>query len=359
MGPPFLHRCVFFYVEEEMALTKQEISQIREELDSCKNPVYFFDDDADGLSSFLLLYRYKREGHGVVVKANSLNASFARKVEEYLPDKVFILDVPVVDPNFLSQVKVPVIYIDHHGTEKKQGVKYFNPRLNGSGNCCTTEMCYEIVEADEWIAMVGAVGDWRLPDYTELFNKKYPGLLGEAATPDEAYFNSKLGLLVKIFSFILKGQTKEVYKCIKILTRVSNPQELLDNKTAAASFIWKKFSSINKEYEELLTEAKKDKPKDEFLVYIYPSGKMSFTKDLSNELLYNFPDKVIIVGREKAGEIKFSVRSAKHILPPLIIEALQGVDGYGGGHEHAVGVCVKKKDLDVFMEKFKALIRKN
>ncbi len=341
-----------------MALTKQEISQIREELDNCKNPVYFFDDDADGLCSFLLLYRYKKEGHGVVVKANSLNASFARKVDEYLPDKVFIVDVPVVDADFLSQVKVPVIYIDHHGTEKKVGVKYFNPRLNGNGNYCTTEMCYDVVGQDEWIAMVGAVGDWRLPDYAGLFNEKYPGLLGKAESPEEAYFNSKLGLLVKIFSFILKGQTKEVYNCVKILTRMGGPIELLENKTAAASFIWKKFSTINKEYEELLADARKQKLEGEFLVYIYPSGKMSFTKDLSNELLYHFPDKVIIVGREKGGEIKFSVRSAKYTLPPIIQEALRGVDGYGGGHEHAVGVCVKKKDLDVFMERFKELILK-
>lgn len=342
-----------------MALTKQEILQIREELDNCKNPVYFFDDDADGLCSFLLLYRYKKEGHGIVVKATSLNPGFLRKMEEYLPDKIFIVDVPVVDPEFIRQVKVPIIYIDHHGNERKQGVKYFNPRLNDNQNYCTTEICYDVVEQDEWIAMVGAVGDWRMPSYTTLFMQKYPGLLKEARTPDDAYFASKLGFLVKIFSFILKGATKEVYQCIKILTRMNDPQELLDNKTAPANFIWKKYNSINTEYQELLALAQKQKSNDEFLLYTYPSGKMSFTKDLSNELLYNFPEKVIIVGREKGDEIKFSVRSAKYTLPPVIKEALVGLEGYGGGHEHAVGICVKKKDLTVFMDRFRTLIVKN
>ena len=343
-----------------MALTKQEIEQIRRELDSCKAPVYFFDDDADGLSSFLLLYRYKREGHGVVVKANTLNANFLVKVDEYNPDKVFILDVPVVEEDFLEQIKVPVVYIDHHGTEKKVGVKYFNPRLRGNDNISTTEICYDAVQEDEWIAMVGAVGDWRIPKYINKFLKKHPDLIDKKIkTPAEIYFSSKIGELVKIFSFILKGRTKDVYKCVKILTRIEEPYELLENKTPRANFIWKKFKRINQEFQELLKSARKKRLKGDFLIYIYPSGKMSFTKDLSNELLYYFPDKVIVVGREKGDEVKFSVRASNYILPPIIKVALKGVDGYGGGHEHAVGVCVKKKDLKKFMNKFQSLIKKS
>jgi len=69
---------------DKMALTEKEYSKIREELDNCKNPMYFFDDDPDGLSSFLLLYRYKREGHGIAVKTHPrLTAEFAHKIEEY------------------------------------------------------------------------------------------------------------------------------------------------------------------------------------------------------------------------------------------------------------------------------------
>ncbi len=341
-----------------MALTKQEISQIREELDSCKSPVYFFDDDPDGLSSFLLLYRYKKEGNGVVVKASSLNASFLRKIEEYDPDKVFILDVPVVDQDFLEQIKVPVIYIDHHGNEKKTGVKYFNPRLQNNENMSTTEMCYEVVKQDEWIATVGAVGDWRIPGYLEKLMKKYPKLIeNDFKSPADIYFASKLGQLVKIFSFILKGAINNVYKCVKVLTRVEDPYELLQSKTPQATFVMKKCKKVEAEYDSMLKEGKACKTKSRFLVFIYPSGKMSFTKDLSNEILYNFPDKIIIVGREKNGEVKFSVRASNYLLPPILKQALEGIEGYGGGHEHAVGACVNTKDLKKFMSRFKSLIR--
>ena len=51
-----------------MALSKNQIHQIRESLDSCKNPLFFFDDDQDGLCSFLQLYRCKGEGKGIIVK---------------------------------------------------------------------------------------------------------------------------------------------------------------------------------------------------------------------------------------------------------------------------------------------------
>jgi nanoRNase/pAp phosphatase (c-di-AMP/oligoRNAs hydrolase) len=80
---------------------------------------------------------------------------------------------------------------------------------------------------------------------------------------------------------------------------------------------------------------------------------MSFTSDLSNELLYRFPNKIIIIGREKDSEIKFSIRSSNVLLPPIIEKALQGMEGYGGGHEYACGAVIKKKDLEDFMERFR------
>ena len=94
-----------------MALSKNQIHQIRESLDSCKNPLFFFDDDQDGLCSFLQLYRYKGEGKGIIVKTTpKLGALFARKVEEYHPDKIFILDLAAVEQEFLDGIKVPVIW---------------------------------------------------------------------------------------------------------------------------------------------------------------------------------------------------------------------------------------------------------
>ena len=52
-----------------------------------------------------------------------------------------------------------------------------------------------------------------------------------------------------------------------------------------------------------------------------------------------------------------SLRSSTLDLPPILEHALRGVEGYGGGHEHACGACVKVEDWDLFLEQFKEQLR--
>ena len=88
-------------------LKEKELNQIKEELDNCKCPMYLFGDDQDALCSFLILYKYKREGKGIVVKGNSsINKFFSNKVNEYGADKVFVLDMPKIQDDFIENVNV-------------------------------------------------------------------------------------------------------------------------------------------------------------------------------------------------------------------------------------------------------------
>ena len=107
-----------------------KIKQIREELDFCKRPLFFFHDDPDGVCSFLLMYRHVKEGKGICIKSSpKVDMKFLPKVEEYQPDKIFILDLALVNQDFLDAVKVPVIWIDHHDPADREHVKYYNPRI--------------------------------------------------------------------------------------------------------------------------------------------------------------------------------------------------------------------------------------
>jgi len=337
-------------------LPEKQIKEIREELQNCKRPLFFFDDDADGLSSFLLLYRYAREGRGVVIKTNpNIDNKFLKKVEEYQPDKIFVLDVAEVEQDFIDKVKVPIIWIDHHGPYERNGnIKYFNPRLVKKNLFLpTTRICYEVVKQDLWIAMVGCIGDYHMPDFIDKFKKKYGDLVGDANNLEDIYFNTKFGKLIDVFSFILKGKTSDAVRHIRVLTRIKEPYEILNEETAQGRFIFKKYKKLNEEYEKLLKEALKEKPKQGFLIFIYPDSKMSFTSELSNELMYKFPDKVVIVGREKNGEMKMSIRTKHKIIPDAMERALIGLEGYGGGHEHACGANVNKEDFDEFVKRLK------
>src|SRR4030042_2536338 len=98
-----------------MSLTDKDFDEIRKELDECKRPLFFFHDDPDGLASFLLLYRYCKKGYGVIVKSDpKVDDKFLRKVEEYMPDKIFILDIALMEQSFADNADAPIIWIDHH-----------------------------------------------------------------------------------------------------------------------------------------------------------------------------------------------------------------------------------------------------
>jgi len=335
-------------------LTEKEVAKIRDELDHCNKPLFLFDDDPDGVSSFLLMYRYKKEGKGVLVKTNpKIDDKFIKYVEEFSPDKIFILDIADVEQDFLDKVHLPVIWIDHHELAERSKVHYFNPRKHGS-NEPTSYLCYQVVQQDLWIAMAGIVGDWYYPkELAEQFRKEFPGLLPEhIATPDDALFETELGNLIRILAFALKGSTKNANTCVKILTRIQHPDELLKSTTPAGQYIRRQIKDMYEEYDMLLKEALKQKV-DKILAYTYPSTNTSYTGELANELLHRFPSKVVLIGRKKSGEVRCSLRSPKAInIRDIMQAAIQGLPGaYGGGHEQACGVCVKEEDFPEFVRR--------
>ena len=344
-----------------MALSALQIKQAREHLDGCKRPLFFFDDDQDGLCSFLQLYRYKKEGKGVIVKTTpKIDSVFVKKVEEFRPDKIFILDMAVVEQDFLDAMKVPVVWIDHHGPFERNNVKYFNPRVsNPQDNHPTSYLCYQIVHQEMWISCVGCIADWFIPPFINEFRKDFSDLIEhDFKSPGDILYNSKLGHLIRIFSFALKGKITDVNKCIGIFTRINSPYEILNQETAQGRFIYKRYEQVNKLYEPLIKEVMETtgKTSEKLVLFNYQDDKSSFTSDLSNEAIYRRPDKIILIAREKNGEMKCSLRSSEIILPPLIDKALAGLGGYGGGHEHACGLNVKKEDFEEFVSRLRKMI---
>jgi single-stranded DNA-specific DHH superfamily exonuclease len=347
-------------------LTKEQYSRILEELDHCNKPIFFFHDDSDGLSSFLLLYRYKREGKGVCVKSHpKVDERFFKVVREYEPDKIFILDLAILEQDFVDEFRnIPIIWVDHHTPLNIAGVKYFNPRVeNPDDGTCASELCYNVVKdqrpQDLWIAAAGIVGDWQISEVTREFSSKYPDLLPASITrPENALFDSPFSRLIKMMNFVLKGSTQEVMKCVKIFTRVESPYELLNGETSQAKFVLKRFEKINALYDNLLAFAIKQVSKSSLILIKYKEDKMSFTGELSNELLYRYPGKVILVAREKSGEMKCSLRTSPGFnLRDAVAKALEGVNGYGGGHEYACGSCVKTEDFEKFVAQLQEVIK--
>ncbi|MBU4500959.1 MAG: hypothetical protein KKA79_00080, partial [Nanoarchaeota archaeon] len=221
-------------------ISKTQLSEIKAFLDKSENPLFLFDDDADGLCSYLLFKKYVDRGKGVVIKCSpTLGSDFVRKVEEYSPDIVFVLDKPNISEDFISNVHVPLIWVDHHGPVDVKGVKYYNPKINNPDVYLPTSyVCYKVVKQNLWIAMCGIIADWCIPnDLFDGFLKKYPDLVEKTDNPGDVLYKQPFGKMIKMFSFILKGKTSEVNTCVNILTKVESPYELLNQTTSRAKYI--------------------------------------------------------------------------------------------------------------------------
>ncbi len=281
------------------------------------------------------------------------------QVQEYNPDIIFILDKPKVSQDFVDAVNVPVVYIDHHDVQNLKGVHYYNPRKWDKDDArCVTYWCYQITKQNLWIATVGSISDWQVPDYLKDFKKEYKGFIGNEKEPNDILFETRLGELCRIFSFLLKGDIRDVKKRVSMLLKIENPNEILDRETEHGKFLFDEAKEVGKKYDNLLKLALAVKPTGKLYVFTYPSSKLSLTSDLSNELLHRFPDKIILIAREKDGSYRISFRSKGIILPPILKKALEGIQGYGGGHEYACGGNILVKDFDKFVENLEKQIDK-
>jgi len=335
-----------------------DFAKLREELESVAHPMYFFHDDADGVASFLILYKFVKEGVGVPVKTQPvIDLKFAPKVRDYEPDKLFILDIANVNQDFLDEVRMPVIWVDHHEPQDRTKVKIFNPRVKHPKMYIpATYLCWKAVKDFDWIMIVGCLGDAYLPPEAKQFAKDHPELITEKEASDVglARYESKIGKLINVFSFIIKGKVEDAKKCVKVLTKINSPEEILNQTTPEGKFIWTYYEKVNAKYLELWSHVSHMKPRDKAIVFTYTLSTYSFTGNLADDLQYKHPHTLIVIGRDASDEVRGSLRYDKGGLPKMVQEALKGIYGYGGGHDQACGFTVKKDDFNQFVENLKS-----
>ena len=340
-------------------LTQKQIKEIKEHLDKAQNPVFFFDNDGDGLCSFLLLQRYIKRGRGVSIKSfPALTLDYFKKVKELNADYIFILDKAEVSKEFFKEVKqtnIPVVWIDHHTINKKnipKFVNYYNPIFNKSkSNEPISVLCYQITNKkdDLWLAVVGSISDSFLPDFYFDFKKTYPDLSIDSKNTLEIYYNSQIGKIGQIFNSALKDKTTNVINMLRFLMKVKTPYEVLE-ETQKNYTMHKRFNEIDKKYQRLLEKAKEVAENSDKIIFFQYSGDLSISSDLSNGLRYLFPEKTIVVAYLTGVKANISARGKN--IREMVLKAIKGFDqATGGGHEKAVGARIRIEDLEKFKER--------
>lgn len=344
-----------------MAIPPEQLQDFRERVLAAERPLFFFDDDGDGLCSYLLCFRARGgDGYGTRVHGSAtVTSDFLRKVEENKPDLIVILDKPYVEQEFLDGVACPVLWLDHHEPQTMQGahLTYYNPRIaDDADNRCTTHWVYHALGKPEdlWIGAVGCVGDWQITDVAQAFHKQDPELLPAVATAPQALFDTPFGELARVFQFNLKGDARDVRTAIKIFTRVETHTELLEHKTPRAKLLWKRYEKINREYHRLLAQVRASASDEPILTHIFDDLPISLISELSNQMIHEYPDKIIFLARRHGGDHKLSIRSAGTPVAPSVKKALErsGARGNAGGHTLACGGKIPDDDFPKFYEAF-------
>lgn len=343
-------------------LTASQISSIRQKLEDSQNPLFLFDNDTDGLCSFLLLRRFINRGKGFPVKSfPELNTTYVRRIDELNPDVLFILDKALVSPDFLEIVRnknVPVVWIDHHDVAVKEhsvveGVEYFNPLLNEDNPSSepTTYWCWLATKRreDMWLAMVGCLADAYLPDFSQELSYDYPDYWRTVDNASDGRYKTQIGKIGQIFSFALKDKTSSVISSIKFLSSVKSPSDIF--LESGKNTVLERFSFINRKYQALISKAK-SAPVEDGVVYFQYGGDMSMSADISDELFHFFPDKVILVVFIMGAKANISIRSKTPILKAATNAISQISGATGGGHKNAVGGSMPAEDVLRFKKLF-------
>ena len=346
-------------------LTSEQIEEIKEHLEKAQNPLFLFDNDQDGLCSFLILQRYLGRGKGFPVKTSpEMNKDYFRKVRELNADYLFILDQPAVSKEFFEEVEkvnIPVVWIDHHEIDLKETkipdfVNYYNPLFNKEKTRePVTALCYQISNRREdcWLGVVGCISDNFCPDFYEDFKKNYPELSIDSREAFKIFYCSEVGKVARIFGFALKDRISNVINFIKFLINVKNPYEIL-NESKNNKQVHFRFFEIEEKFNRLIEKAKKKVSGN--LIFFKYGGDMSMSADLANKLQFLYPEKFVVVAYTKGVKANISARGKN--IRKLILKAIENFEGAtGGGHENAAGAQVKINELSEFEKGFKRIVK--
>jgi len=332
-------------------LSEKQIKEIREHLDRAQNPIFFFDNDVDGLCSFLLLRRFIDRGYGVAIKSYpELDVNYARKIDELNADYVFVLDKPVVSDGFKEAVKekgIPFVWIDHHNIDpgNLNGIEYYNPSKVSDNSEPVTYLCWKVISKNDdlWIALCGCIADAYLPDFSGEVKKQFPDLWRDVGTAFEGVYETEMGKITQIMSFGLKDRTTNVISMMKFLGKAS-PHDVLEESSRNTAL--RRFNQINEKYQGLLKKAK-NLVGESRLIYFQYGGDLSLSGDIANELIYRYPDKIVVVVYLKGNQANLSLRGKG--VRKITLKALKGIEGATGeGHEEATGAKMSVEDLPLF-----------
>jgi len=338
-------------------LSEKQIKEIREHLEKAQNPLFYYDNDADGLCSFLILRRFFGRGKGVAIRSYpELSKEYARRARELGADYVFVLDKPLMSQKFVDEIigqGIPLIWIDHHDMKETEsingdGLHVYNSAKTG-GEPVSYLAC-KIAESrdDLWIALMGCISDHYMPDFASDFAKESPELWNKKAKkPFDALFETEIGKVAMALNFGLMDSTTHIVQLQNYLIKCRNPRDVLAENDENRNFR-EKYYEVKKKYESFVSKAEENT--DGNMIFFEYAGDLSISSEIANAIYHKYPKKYAVVAYKKGNVSNLSIRGKG--VRKMLENALKKVEGHGGGHEDAVGARINVSDLERFKEAF-------
>ena len=343
-------------------ISETQLQEIRNQLESSQNPLFFFDNDVDGLCAFLILRRAIGRGKGVAIKSfPDLKKQYLKKVEELNPDAIFILDKAELSPEFaeaVEQKNIPMTWIDHHETKTSKEIIektfYYNSLPEAEPTTYIAQKIFNRQE-DLWLAMIGCIGDVYMPDFAEKFAKQNPELLSQKVSAFDALHSTEIGKIVRMLNFGLMDTITNVVTLIKYLFKANGPYDILEENQHTKQ-LHRRYAELNKFYNKQVEKAETNfNPKDNVLFFSY-SGDTSMSSEIANKLYFNHKDKLIIVIFKRQEKANISIRGKGAL--KITKQAITNIkDATGGGHKEATGTMVPIDDLEKFKKNIAQLTK--
>ncbi|MFH0711270.1 MAG: DHHA1 domain-containing protein, partial [Candidatus Aenigmatarchaeota archaeon] len=307
--------------------------------------------DLDGAASAVLFQKFLEkngvEPTKVVSWSNELGEDEIEEIGKF--DKIVVLDIDISYMwKILFEMDKEILLIDHHPPVKDMNTEkivYMNPRLvNERIYQPTSYLVWKISEDDqmEWLAIVGTVGDSGFRDCKDLLEKKM-----KAETIEEARKTKYAKAAFRLNAALTQIGFEKVRG---ILLKINSFEELDGNEEINGC--WKKYleeyNKIKKKFWKNLVEHKKIK----LMVSNVGEVQRPLTSSLATELSYKYQDKIIVLLRDEGDKVAVNSRFQNDgiHLGNLLRKVSEGLDG-GGGHDHAAGATIKKKDIDLFLSR--------
>jgi oligoribonuclease NrnB/cAMP/cGMP phosphodiesterase (DHH superfamily) len=334
-------------------LTQEQLVEIRSHLENSQNPLFFFDNDVDGLCAFLILRRALGRGRGIPIKSfPELKEQYLRKVEEINPDSVFILDKAEISGDFVEGVVkrgIPIVWIDHHETKTPKEIIektfYYNSIPESEPVTYLAQKVFDRKE-DLWLALIGCIGDVYMPDFADKFAKDFPELFNSNVSAFDALYCTEIGRVVRMLNFGLMDTTTNVVNLIKYLFRAESVYDILEENYHTKLF-HKRYEKLNQFYNRQIDKAEAGLNESSNLVFFSYSGSISMSSEIANGIYFKHPDKFVVVLFKRPDKINISMRGKNALkITKKVVEKIPCASG--GGHKEATGAMIPVDQLEEF-----------